>query len=40
MVMALGLWHFTPFSGILWRQVLLVEETEVDGQNRRPAVSH
>jgi hypothetical protein len=31
---------FNNISGIPWRQVLLVEETEVHGENRRPEVSH
>jgi len=31
---------FHNISDILWRSVLLVEETEVPGENHRPAVSH
>jgi hypothetical protein len=31
---------FNNISVISWRSVLLVEETEVPGENHRPAVSH
>jgi len=31
---------FNNISVILWWSVLLVEETEVPGENHRPAVSH
>ena len=45
----LWLWFLTPLSTIFqsvfvvketWQSVLLVEETEVPGENRRPATSH
>ena len=41
--LVLGLWCLTPLSNIsviLWRSVLLVEETGVSGVNHRPVVSH
>jgi len=31
---------FNNISVILWRSVLLVEETEVPGENHRPVASH
>jgi hypothetical protein len=31
---------FNNMQVILWRSVLLVEETVVPGENNRPAVSH
>jgi hypothetical protein len=31
---------FNIISVILWRSVLLVEETEIPGENQSPAVSH
>jgi hypothetical protein len=31
---------FNNISGILWRSVLLVEETRVPGENHRPVASH
>jgi hypothetical protein len=31
---------FNNISVISWRSVLLVEETEVPGENHRPAASH
>jgi hypothetical protein len=31
---------FNNMSVILWRQVLLVEETGVPGKNHRPGASH
>ncbi len=31
---------FNNISVILWRSVLLMEETGVQGENQRPAVSH
>jgi hypothetical protein len=31
---------FNNISAILWRSVLLVEETEVPGENHRPLTSH
>jgi hypothetical protein len=31
---------FNNISVILWRSVLLVEETEGPGENHQPAVSH
>ena len=31
---------FNNISVILWRSVLLVEETGVPGENQRPAASH
>ena len=31
---------FNNISAILWRSVLLVEETGVPGENHRPAASH
>ena len=31
---------FTNISNILWRSVLLVEETGVPGENHRPVASH
>jgi len=31
---------FNNISAISWRSVLLVEETEVPGENYRPAASH
>jgi len=31
---------FNNISVILWRSVLLVDETEVAGENHRPASSH
>ena len=31
---------FDNISVISWRSVLLVEETEVPGENQRPVVSH
>ena len=31
---------FNNISVISWRSVLLVEETEVPGENHRPATSH
>jgi hypothetical protein len=31
---------FSNISVILWRSALLIEETEVAGENPRPAASH
>jgi hypothetical protein len=31
---------FNNISAILWQSVLLVEETEVPGENPRPVASH
>jgi hypothetical protein len=31
---------FNNISVILWQSVLLVEESEVPGENNRPAASH
>ena len=31
---------FNTISAISWRSVLLVEETEVPGENHQPAASH
>jgi len=31
---------FNNISAILWRSVLLVEETRAPGENHRPAASH
>jgi len=31
---------FNNISAISWRSVLLVEETRVPGENRRPVASH
>ena len=31
---------FNNISAISWRSVLLVEETEVSGENHRPVTSH
>jgi hypothetical protein len=31
---------FNNISAISWRQVLLVEETRVSGENHQPAASH
>jgi hypothetical protein len=31
---------FNNISVILWQSVLLVEESEVPGENHRPAASH
>jgi hypothetical protein len=31
---------FNKISVISWRSVILVEETEVPGENRRPVASH
>ena len=31
---------FNNISVILWQSVLLVEETEVPGENHRPVASH
>jgi len=31
---------FNNISTVLWRSVLLVEETGVPGENHRPAASH
>jgi hypothetical protein len=31
---------FSNISAISWRSVLLVEETEVSGENHRPVTSH
>ena len=31
---------FNNISGIMWRSVLLVEETEGPGENNRPVASH
>jgi len=31
---------FNNISGILWRFILLVEETSVSGENHPPAASH
>jgi hypothetical protein len=35
----LWLWRFNNISVISWRSVLLVEETEVPGENHGPAAS-
>jgi hypothetical protein len=35
-----GLWCLTPISTISWHSVLLVEETRLAGENRRPVASH
>ena len=32
--------NFNNISVLLWQSVLLVEETEVSGENHRPATSH
>ena len=32
--------HFQLCSAILWRSVLLVEETGVPGENHQPVVGH
>ena len=31
---------FNNISAILWRSVLLVEETEIQGENHRPVANH
>jgi len=35
-----GVWCLTSLSVMSWRSVLLVEESEVPGENLRPVASH
>ena len=44
LVWVLGLWSFNVtcnnISALQWQSVLLVEETEVPGENHQPVTSH